>query len=116
MSIKFQAKKSSRHGTSTYQASLEASVNGFGALRSVLEKACTKAACSLGDLTVLSAQVDPYRLDTPSGHRDGNWVAEHLDRLVGRSKKIHWRGLHYTLITSSLTKPNDEPYLNHDDN
>ena len=45
-------------------------VNGYGALRSVLETACDKAGCSLGDLTVLSAQVDPYRLDTRSSHRD----------------------------------------------
>jgi hypothetical protein len=91
------------------------SVNGYGALRSVLEKNVSKAGCSLGDLTVLSAQVDPYRLDTPSGHRDGRWVAEQLDRLVGR-KKIHWRGLHYTLVsTSGLIKPNGQPYLNTED-
>jgi hypothetical protein len=51
-------------------------------LRSVLENACIKVGCSLGDLTVLSSQVDPYRLDTPAGHRDGEWVAKHLDRLV----------------------------------
>jgi len=93
------------------------SVNGFGALRSVLEKACLKSRCNLGDLTVLSAQVDPYRLDTPSGHRDGQWLAEHLDRLVGRSKKIHWRGLHYVLVaTSGLVKPNGDVFVNDDDN
>jgi hypothetical protein len=62
--------------------------------------------CSLSDLTVLSAQVDPYRLDTPSGHRDGQWVAEHLNRLVGGTKRIHWRGLHYVLVTpGNLIKP-----------
>jgi hypothetical protein len=81
-----------------------------------LEKNCNKAGCSLGELTVLSAQVDPYRLDTPSGHRDGRWVAEQLDRLLGRIKKIHWRGLHYTLVsTSNLIKPNGQPYLNTED-
>jgi hypothetical protein len=93
------------------------SSNGFGALRSVLEKACTKAACGLSDLTVLSPQVDPYRLDTPSAHRDGKWLAEHFDRLVGRSKKLHWRGLHYVLVsTSGLVKPNGDVFVNHDDN
>jgi hypothetical protein len=91
-------------------------MNGFGALRAVLEKARAKAGCSLGDLTVLSAQIDPYRLDTPAGHRDGQWVAEQLDRLVERGKKIHWRGLHYTLVsTTGLTKPNGQPYLNTED-
>jgi hypothetical protein len=82
----------------------------------VLEEASAGAGCSLSDLTVLSAQVDPYRLDTPSGHRDGQWVAEQLDRLVGRTKKIHWRGLHYTLVsTTSLIKPNGQPFLNTDE-
>jgi hypothetical protein len=85
-------------------------------LRSVLEDASASIGCSLGDLTVLSAQVDPYRLDTPSGHRDGQWIAEQLDRLVGRTKKIHWRGLHYTLVsTTRLIKPNGQRYLNTDE-
>jgi hypothetical protein len=92
-------------------------LNGYGALRSVLEAARTNIGCSLTDLTVLSAQVDPYRLDTPSGHRDGQWVAEHLNRLVGHTKEIHWRGLHYVLVsTSSLIKPNGEQYRNDDEN
>src|SRR5262249_56354770 len=75
MNIKPQAKKSSLLANAAgTKASLKAPVNGFGALRSVLEKACTMAECGLSDLTVLSAQVDPYRLDTPSGHRDGKWL------------------------------------------
>jgi hypothetical protein len=93
------------------------SVNGFGALRSILETACTKAKCGLGELTVLSAQVDPYRLDTPSGHRDGRWLAEHFNALIARTRKIHWRGLHYVLVsTPGVVKPNGEPYLNDDVN
>jgi hypothetical protein len=117
MNIKSQAKKSNHHGTATHQASLTSAVNGFGALRSVLEGACTKAACNLGDLTVLSAQVDPYRLDTPSGHRDGQWLGEHFNRLIGRNKNIHWRGLHYVLVsTTAIVKPNGEPYRNDDAN
>jgi hypothetical protein len=90
-------------------------VNGFGALRSVLMKACDKTGARLGDLTVLSAAVDPYRLDTDAGHRDGRWIAEQLNRLVASGKKIHWRGLHYLLVsTSGLTKPNGEFYLNNE--
>jgi hypothetical protein len=92
------------------------SVNGFGVLRSVLEVAREKAGCGLGELTVLSAQVDPYRLDTPSGHRDGVWLAKRLNRLVKRGKKIHWRGLHYVIVSKGdLRKPNGGTYVNTDE-
>jgi hypothetical protein len=84
-------------------------VNGFGILRSVLETASTGIKCSLTDLTVLSAQVDPYRLDTASGHRDGEWVAEQL----GSVAEIHWRGLHYMIVArGNVRKPNGEIYRN----
>jgi hypothetical protein len=92
-------------------------VNGFGVLRSVLERASAKIGSNLTDLTVLSAQVDPYRLDTPSGHRDGQWIAKQLDRAIGKKRRIHWRGLHYALVsTSNLIKPNGERYRNNDEN
>jgi hypothetical protein len=91
-------------------------VNGYGALRSVLEHACTKTGYGLGELTVLSTQVDPYRLDTPSGHRDGAWLAKQLNRLVKRGKKIHWRGLHYVIVVKgNIRKPNGEVFRNDDD-
>ena len=92
------------------------SVNGFGVLRSVLERAREKAGCGLGDLTVLSAQVDPYRLDTASGHRDGKWLAKELDRAIGKTRKIHWRGLHYAIVVrGNVCKPNGEIYRNTDE-
>jgi hypothetical protein len=97
--------------------SIREAVNGFSTLRSVLEQACAKTGTRLGDLTVLSAQVDPYRLDTPSGHRDGQWLANHFNRLVGANKRIHWRGVHYVLVsTTAIVKPNGEPYVNDDAN
>jgi len=40
---------------------------GDGALRRVLEDARRAEACGRNELTVLSPQVDPYRLDTPAG-------------------------------------------------
>src|SRR5262249_44766185 len=86
-------------------------------LRAILEAAAARADCALGDLTVLSPQVDPYRLDTPSSHRDGQWLAEHFHRLVPRNKRIHWRGLHYVLVsTTAIIKPNGELYVNDDVN
>src|SRR5262245_44640858 len=94
-----------------------AKVNGYGALRSVLERACEKQGCGLGNLTVLSAQVDPYRLDTPAGHRDGKWLAGHFNRLIRGGKQIHWRGLHYVLVAKSkIVKPNGEVFRNDDEN
>jgi hypothetical protein len=71
----------------------------------------------LADLTVLSAQVDPYRLDTPSGHRDGWWAAKQLTRALKRGKKdIHWRGLHYVIVAQgNIRKPDGETYRNTDE-
>ena len=74
-------------------------VNGeAGALRLLLEQACAEAKCSAGALTVLAAQNDPFRVDTPASHRDGEWLAVHADRLGLGSRKIHLRGLHYMLV------------------
>jgi hypothetical protein len=89
-------------------------VNGFGVLRSVLEQARLDAGCSLGDLTALSAQVDPYRLDTPAGHRNGKWLAQQLNKGIGPSRRIHWRGLHYILVSgkSPAAKPDGEIFRN----
>lgn len=88
----------------------------FGALRSVLEEVRIECGCALSDLTVLSAQVDPYRLDTAAGHRDGAWLAEQLNRAIGRTRRIHWRGLHYAIVASgNARKPNGEIFRNTDD-
>jgi hypothetical protein len=84
-------------------------------LRSVIEQARADAQCSLTALTVLSAQVDPYRLDTPAGHRNGEWLAKQLARLVKPNKKIHWRGLHYALVTAAPRKPDGQIYRNTDE-
>src|SRR5262245_39576995 len=105
-----------RRVASTQKAPRGATVNGRGVLRSVLEAASADIGCRLTDLTVLSAQVDPYRLDTASGHRDGQWVAKQLERLVERDKKIHWRGLHYAIVAvSDIRKPNGGIYVNSND-
>ncbi len=38
-------------------------------LRSIIESARDEAGGSLKDYTVLSTQIDPYRLDTPANHK-----------------------------------------------
>jgi hypothetical protein len=64
---------------------------------------------------VLDPNVDPYRQDTPAGHRDGAWLAEQMARL-NITRPIHLRGLHYALVSSvGLFKPNGEPYRNNAD-
>jgi hypothetical protein len=84
-----------------------------GTLRAVLQQACLDTGSRLADLTVLSAQVDPYRLDTPAFHADGAWLAEQMVALRLAERRIHLRGLHYALVsTSGLVKPNGEPYRN----
>jgi hypothetical protein len=86
-------------------------------LRSALESVRTESGYSLSDLTVLSPQVDPYRLDTAAGHRDGAWLAKELNRAVGRARRIHLRGIHYALVAKgNVRKPNGEPYVNDDEN
>jgi len=86
---------------------------GVNVLRKILENACTKQKASLSDLTVLSAAVDPYRLDTDAGHRDGAWLAAQLNTLCGPTARIHWRGLHYAIVQETkIRKPNGEIYRN----
>jgi hypothetical protein len=92
------------------------SAAGNGRLRARIEAEARDASLPLADLTVLDKKVDPYRQDTPAGHRDGAWLAEQMANL-GIVRPIHLRGLHYALVSStSLTKPNGERYLNDADN
>jgi hypothetical protein len=87
-----------------------------GTLRRILESACEEHKASLSDLTVLSVPVDPYRIDTEAGHRDGQWLAEQLVKIYGPRDRTHWRGLHYAIVTDGeIRKPNGEVYRNTDD-
>jgi hypothetical protein len=91
----------------------KAALQGINVLRKILENACAKQKASLSDLTVLSAAVDPYRLDTPAGHRDGVWLASQLNELCGPNARIHWRGLHYAIVQAAgVIKPNGDIYRN----
>jgi hypothetical protein len=81
-------------------------------LRQTLDDAIAEHGCSMKDLTVLAPGNDPFRIDTPSGHRDGKWLADRAASLgVGR---IHLRGLHYALLGE--TKPDGSTYVNTDKN
>jgi hypothetical protein len=84
-----------------------------GSLRQVLQ-AARAPGVSMTDLTVLAAQNDPYRVDTPAGHRDGAWFAEQF-HTAGRSR-LHLRALHYAIISAEhpIPKPDGKPYTNTD--
>ena len=82
-----------------------------GHLRRALEQACALHGLPLGSLTVLAIQNDPFRVDTPSGHAEGSWLANQLEEL-GLRRPAHLRALHYRLL--GRPKPNGLPYTNTD--
>jgi hypothetical protein len=69
----------------------------------------------LDKLSVLSANNDPYRQDTPARHRDGAWLRDQIDRLLPGGAPIHLRGLHYVFVTAQVVKPNGAIYRNTDE-
>jgi hypothetical protein len=82
----------------------------------VLDDAVAESGYGMGELTVLAIQNDPYRVDTPAGHRDAAWFREQIDRFASDAR-IHLRGLHYQISSAAdVILPNGLPYTNTDDN
>lgn len=84
-------------------------------LRAIIESAAESNGLPLKDLTVLSTARDPYRLDTPSYHALGQWLAGAWRKVCPDGRPIHSRGLHYRLV-GQVTKPDGQPYINNDEN
>jgi hypothetical protein len=84
-----------------------------GPLRRLLKETALAEGVPMKDLTVLANKNDPFRCDTPAGHRDARWLAEVVAELLG-DKRIHLRGLHYaiTMHTQPITRPNGKRYIN----
>ena len=82
---------------------------GVSPLRRTLDDAIDESGGSLKDLTVLATQNDPFRVDTPARHRDGEWLATTARDLGLGDRKIHLRGLHYMLI--GRPKPDGLPLV-----
>jgi hypothetical protein len=78
----------------------------------VLDAVIAERGCSLKDLTVLATQNDPFRVDTPARHRDGEWLAITARELGLGDRQIHLRGLHYMVL--GRTKPDGTEYANTD--
>jgi hypothetical protein len=81
-----------------------------GPLRRLLEETAAAEGVPMKALTVLAAQNDPFRVDTPAGHRDGEWLAITAAELGLGDRRIHLRGLHYMLL--GRPKPDGTAYAN----
>ncbi|HEX2298147.1 MAG TPA: hypothetical protein VHH34_06470 [Pseudonocardiaceae bacterium] len=83
------------------------------ALRRAISAAAAELGVPMKDLTVLAPQSDPFRVDTPARHRDGEWLAITARELGLGNRRIHLRGLHYMIL--GRPKPTDgKPYTNTD--
>ena len=85
----------------------------------LLSRQIKAAGVPLESLTVLAPQHDPYRPDTPAGHRCGKWFAEQVHRLLPDGRPIHPRGFHYVLVSAPggrIIRPDGKPYANTDAN
>jgi hypothetical protein len=86
---------------------------GSGLLRAEIEAAKANSGLSLKALTVLTEDLDPYRQDTPSGHRDARWFAAMVARFVRPQDRIHLRALHYAISgTTGIAMTNGQSYRN----
>jgi hypothetical protein len=84
--------------------------NGASPLRAALDATMAEHGGTLADLTVLDKANDPFRVDTPARHRDGQWLADTARELGLGDRRIHLRGLHYMLI--GRPKPDGTAYAN----
>jgi hypothetical protein len=81
-------------------------------LRAALQDTMLVTGCTMSDLTVLDKKNDPFRVDTPARHRDGQWLADTAADLGLGDRRIHLRGLHYMVI--GRPKLDGESYRNTD--
>jgi hypothetical protein len=87
-----------------------------GSLRSMLENAVFTSGYEIDELTVLSKDRDPYRLDTAQGRSNGQWFAEMIERFLEPEGTVHLRGLHYWISSSAdVSRPDGRPYVNDND-
>lgn len=111
-----RAAKTSLSGGFNSPTSLSAGIDSCD--RSPLRQQVDEAIAANGtkitmkDLTVLAPQNDPFRIDRPSAHRDGEWLAVTAERLGLGKRRIHLRGLHDMII--GQTKPDGSRYINTD--
>jgi len=87
-------------------------------LGDLLKREKTRTGLGLGELTVLSGHNDPFRLDTPANHANGQWFRNTMERcgLLTGSGTIHNRGIHYAFVSlGDVLRPDGRPYINNDE-
>jgi hypothetical protein len=90
-------------------------MNADSTLRRVIESAKDVHGLPLKDLTVLAAQRDPYRLDTPANHAIAKWCADAHRETVEPGRVLHIRALHYAMV-GRVKLPDGSEYTNTDEN
>ena len=72
-----------------------------------------KTGLRMGDLTVMSDDADPYRLDTPANRFTAQWFAKQVRRFVPPGRRIHPRGVFYACVSAGdVLKPDGELFEN----
>jgi hypothetical protein len=86
------------------------------ALGDIIRVLRKESGLPLNKLSVLADDSDPYRLDRPGKHRDGQWFRDQLKECgldFERGATIHLRGAHYAIVSRGGVKlPNGTPYVN----
>ena len=78
-----------------------------------MQDAIAETGRSPTDLSVLSSENDPYRMDTPSKRRAALWFVKQVDRFIDPSRTIHQRGVFYVCVSAGdVTLPDGETFEN----
>jgi hypothetical protein len=87
---------------------------GEGELAQFLDAECQASGYTPDELTVLSKERDPFRLDTPARRRDAEWFADQFERYFGGGDESHLRSVHYVLGTTDppIIRPDGFAYRN----
>lgn len=74
-------------------------------LRDVIEQAKHEYGSNLDNLTVLSPQKEPYRLDTPANRTRAEWLVRQMDLagIMDNDTPIHNRGVFYAVLAHAET-------------
>jgi hypothetical protein len=88
-------------------------IAGTGPLAQIMQRAMAKTGLRMGDLTVMSDDADPYRLDTPANRFTAQWFAKQVRRFVPPGRRIHPRGVFYACVSAGdVLKPDGELFEN----
>jgi hypothetical protein len=76
-------------------------IAGTGRLARFMRRGQAETGASLDELSVMDADHDPYRADTPSRRAAAQWFAERVREFVAPGRRIHVRGVFYACVSSA---------------